>query len=170
MFKKLVLAGLLLLMVASQVWAVNATVSTTEYGYSITGGTSNTLIVQDTWVTGTAYTIGQRVIVSGIIYQCQVAHTSGTFATDLAAADWVVVQYATLWVSSIGQYASTATDSAWITSGQSSGVSSGVSAFSILNTTCLDFSDPNGVQLVNPRIQLKAATDCVYIRVKRANF
>jgi hypothetical protein len=168
--KKILAISLFLLLVASQAWGTLATVTATEWGYSITGGTSTTLIVQDTWATATAYTLGQRVIVSGIIYQCQIAHTSGTFATDLAASDWVVVQYATLWVSSIGQYASTATDAAWITSGLSSGVSSGVSAFSILNTTCLDFSDVNGVQLINPRIQLKAATDVVYIRVKRSNF
>ena len=168
--KRLALVVLALVFLSSSAWAVNATVTQTEYGYMITGGTSNTIIVQDTWVTATAYTLGQRVVKSGIIYQCQVAHTSGTFATDLAAADWVVVQYATMWISGITQYAATSTDLAWITSGQSSGVSSGVSAFSILNTSSVNWEDPNGICLVNPRIQLKAVTDVVYIYVKRTNF
>lgn len=35
------------------------------------------------WVTGTAYAVGQVVLENQIIYQCLVAHTSGTFATDL---------------------------------------------------------------------------------------
>jgi hypothetical protein len=41
------------------------------------------------WVTATAYTIGQSVSNSGIVYLCAVAHTSGTFATDLAASKWI---------------------------------------------------------------------------------
>ena len=42
------------------------------------------------WVTGTAYTVGQYVTNGTSTYICLVAHTSGTFATDLAAADWVL--------------------------------------------------------------------------------
>lgn len=40
------------------------------------------------WVTSTAYTVGDKVTDSGESYVCLVAHTSGTFATDLAAAYW----------------------------------------------------------------------------------
>ncbi|MGO9115226.1 MAG: carbohydrate-binding protein [Thermoguttaceae bacterium] len=37
------------------------------------------------WVTGTAYVIGQYVTQAGVTYVCLVAHTSGTFLTDLGA-------------------------------------------------------------------------------------
>ena len=40
------------------------------------------------WVTSTAYVVGQTVFKGGKTYVCLVAHTSGTFATDLAAGDW----------------------------------------------------------------------------------
>lgn len=41
------------------------------------------------WLTATAYIVGDYVTQSGTIYLCIVAHTSGTFATDLAAGKWV---------------------------------------------------------------------------------
>lgn len=40
------------------------------------------------WLTSTAYLVGQQVTQGGLTYICLVAHTSGTFATDLAASDW----------------------------------------------------------------------------------
>lgn len=40
------------------------------------------------WQTATYYKVGQLVSNSGSYYRCLVAHTSGTFATDLAAGDW----------------------------------------------------------------------------------
>ena len=40
------------------------------------------------WLTATAYSLRDSVINSGSLYKCIVAHTSGTFATDLAAAKW----------------------------------------------------------------------------------
>lgn len=43
----------------------------------------------DNWLTATAYAVDQVVIESNKIYQCEIAHTSGTFATDLAAVRWV---------------------------------------------------------------------------------
>src|SRR5581483_783263 len=43
------------------------------------------------WVTANYYAIGNSVLESGLIYNCIVAHVSGTFATDLAAGDWEVV-------------------------------------------------------------------------------
>lgn len=44
------------------------------------------------WVTATAYAVRDLVIQSGTTYICTVAHTSGTFATDLAAGRWAVYQ------------------------------------------------------------------------------
>jgi len=43
------------------------------------------------WVTATAYGLDQLVSESGNTYICIVAHTSGTFATDLAAVKWALV-------------------------------------------------------------------------------
>lgn len=40
------------------------------------------------WATGVAYALGNQVVQSSVIYQCLSAHTSGTFATDLAAGKW----------------------------------------------------------------------------------
>lgn len=40
------------------------------------------------WITGTSYIPGNFVVNAGITYYCLVAHTSGTFATDLANGDW----------------------------------------------------------------------------------
>lgn len=41
------------------------------------------------WLTSTSYNVGDYVTQSSVIYYCIVAHTSGTFATDLANGDWV---------------------------------------------------------------------------------
>lgn len=41
-----------------------------------------------TWLTTTAYAAGDRVISNSLRYECSIAHTSGTFATDLAAYRW----------------------------------------------------------------------------------
>ena len=44
------------------------------------------------WVTATAYVVGDVRTVSSLhCYRCIVAHTSGTFATDLAASKWVLM-------------------------------------------------------------------------------
>lgn len=42
------------------------------------------------WVTATSYSIGDKVVESGIIYKANTAHTSGTFASDIANWDVVV--------------------------------------------------------------------------------
>lgn len=42
----------------------------------------------DGWLTATTYAADDLVIQSDRIYQCLIAHTSGTFATDLAASKW----------------------------------------------------------------------------------
>jgi hypothetical protein len=44
------------------------------------------------WLTATAYVVGDVRTVSSLeCYRCIVAHTSGTFATDLAASKWVLM-------------------------------------------------------------------------------
>jgi hypothetical protein len=43
------------------------------------------------WVTATAYAVGENVYESGNVYNCLIAHTSGTFATDLTAVKWVLL-------------------------------------------------------------------------------
>lgn len=43
------------------------------------------------WTTATAYAVKDWVRSSGSTYVCLVAHTSGTFATDLAAGKWAIV-------------------------------------------------------------------------------
>jgi hypothetical protein len=43
------------------------------------------------WVTDTAYVVGDLRVSGRDVYECLIAHTSGTFATDLAAARWVRV-------------------------------------------------------------------------------
>ncbi len=43
------------------------------------------------WETGTAYIVRNNVFINGIIYECLVSHTSGVFATDLAASKWELV-------------------------------------------------------------------------------
>ena len=51
----------------------------------------------DDWVTATAYVVDDRILAAdGLYYDCLIAHTSGVFATDLAAGDWVLV---TDWVT-----------------------------------------------------------------------
>lgn len=57
-------------------WTGNFTPPTSAYGGA------------NAWVTSTNYAVGNMVTESGIVYICLVAHTSGTFATDLAANDW----------------------------------------------------------------------------------
>ena len=41
------------------------------------------------WLTGTSYVIGDRRTEAGVTYNCLTAHTSGVFATDLAAGKWL---------------------------------------------------------------------------------
>jgi hypothetical protein len=42
------------------------------------------------WVTATAYNVGDFRTQGGHKYRCDVAHTSGVFATDLAALKWIL--------------------------------------------------------------------------------
>lgn len=47
-------------------------------------------LVRGDWVTTTAYAVEDRVTYDDEEYICATAHTSGTFATDLAAGYWVL--------------------------------------------------------------------------------
>jgi hypothetical protein len=49
---------------------------------------TNGLMAAQAWVTGTTYPVGVSVLQSNKLYRCLVVHTSGVFATDLAAGDW----------------------------------------------------------------------------------
>lgn len=44
--------------------------------------------VRGPWVTSTLYYLGDVVSNGGLLYLCTAQHTSGVFATDLAANDW----------------------------------------------------------------------------------
>jgi len=50
--------------------------------------------IRGAWLTATAYVVKDVVVESGLTYICAVAHTSGTFATDLAAVKWVKISSA----------------------------------------------------------------------------
>ena len=52
-----------------------------------------------TWVTGTAYAVGVVIAQTYGNYICLIAHTSGTFATDLASGDWALAGSYPAWVS-----------------------------------------------------------------------
>ena len=63
--------------------------------------TTTTIRIQpgvSAWATSTAYTVGQVRLESGLLYMCATAHTSGTFATDLAASRWKAVKPRGPWV------------------------------------------------------------------------
>lgn len=52
-------------------------------------GAPVTVATPAAWATGNIYSIGNYVRESNVTYYCTSAHTSGTFATDLAAGRWV---------------------------------------------------------------------------------
>lgn len=51
--------------------------------------------LRGTWLTATAYSSKDLVSQSGNTYICVSAHTSGTFATDLAAGKWLILSLGT---------------------------------------------------------------------------
>lgn len=57
----------------------SAAVSLDYYGY----------VYRNAWATSTLYYVGDRVLQSNVVYRCLTQHTSGTFATDLAAGKWM---------------------------------------------------------------------------------
>ncbi len=88
--------------------ADNNYIEDTEVGYGLSGPIFNSNFGDYTmenvaipirtydpssWATSTAYVAGDWVLSSGMTYQCMVNHTSGTFATDLAAGSWKQLGY-----------------------------------------------------------------------------
>ena len=62
----------------------------------------------EVWVTATAYVIGNTVFNGSGFYRCLVAHTAGTFATDLTALKWeLIVNLAALTIVDATQIANT---------------------------------------------------------------
>ncbi|MFL5260047.1 MAG: carbohydrate-binding protein [Hyphomicrobiales bacterium] len=51
------------------------------------------------WTTATMYKIGDQVSQSGLKYEALIAHTSGRFASDLAAVKWILIDR---WTNRIG--------------------------------------------------------------------
>lgn len=43
------------------------------------------------WVTGEDYAVGDTVFRTSAVYRCPIAHTAGTFSTDLSAGKWEMV-------------------------------------------------------------------------------
>jgi hypothetical protein len=54
--------------------------------------TTGTATPRGAWVTATPYVLKDLVTQGGNTYICAVAHTSGTFATDLASVKWLLFQ------------------------------------------------------------------------------
>ena len=52
-------------------------------------GAPVTVATPGAWATGNIYSVGNYVREASVTYYCTSAHTSGTFATDLAAGKWV---------------------------------------------------------------------------------
>lgn len=68
-----------------------------------------------TWATATAYVVGDIIkdgaagANTGNLYRCSVAHTSGTWATDLAAPDWeLLIDYAATYAAQLAAEAAQA--------------------------------------------------------------
>ena len=59
------------------------------------GGSTSGWAFEGDWVTSTAYSLGDVVKESTNTYVCSEAHTSGTFATDEAAAKWTLIALGT---------------------------------------------------------------------------
>lgn len=55
---------------------------------------ANGCVIRGQWLTATAYAVKDVVTQNGSTYVCAVAHTSGTFVTDLSAVKWVLLSYA----------------------------------------------------------------------------
>ena len=47
--------------------------------------------IKGAWVTGTAYALNEVVIQNDTLYICVIAHTSGTFSTDLSSSRWTAI-------------------------------------------------------------------------------
>lgn len=73
--------------------ATGATVSTEGGLIRSLAGTMQTLAAytpRGAWSTGSAYALKDLATQGGLAYVCTVAHTAGTFSTDLAAGKWTI--------------------------------------------------------------------------------
>ena len=61
---------------------------TSEDFYEGNDNTFSLRIVPTSWTTSTAYSVGDEIDNGGALYTCVVAHTSGTFLTDIATGKW----------------------------------------------------------------------------------
>ncbi|MFH1603693.1 MAG: hypothetical protein ABIH03_07280, partial [Pseudomonadota bacterium] len=90
---------------------VQQSTSTLQYSYDggLTYSDSDDYIFRNrgTWLTATAYVRNDVALNAGYLYVCLTAHTSGTFATDLAAAKWLAI-LANADIFALAQWAGTA--------------------------------------------------------------
>ena len=75
---------------ASQVAAASSASSASISAAAVAAQLANLPEWKGPWVTATAYGLGDLVQESGNTYICIVAHTSGTFSTDLSAIKWQI--------------------------------------------------------------------------------
>lgn len=54
-------------------------------------GSTSAWALKGGWLTATAYKVYDVVVQSSNTYVCAIAHTSGTFSTDLAANKWILI-------------------------------------------------------------------------------
>jgi len=62
---------------------------------TVLGGENGNWIPRGAWATQTAFAVGNVVAQGAQTYVCAIAHTSGVFANDLAAGNWVTIYSAT---------------------------------------------------------------------------
>jgi len=117
-----------------------------------------------TWVTATAYAINVAVFNGTSLYACIVAHTSGVFATDLAAAKWsLIVDFSTI-VTPVQTYATNAAASAAgaagsATAANSSAVAAAISqAAAAASATSASTTYANIISLTSGRSMFHSAT------------
>lgn len=79
------------------------------------------------WLTATAYVVNDAVYRTNKIYRCLIAHTSGTFSTDLAALKWAEVVDFDQYVSAAATSATNAATSASAASTSASSASTSAS-------------------------------------------
>ncbi len=75
--------------IAPASWAIVGAGPIYRAAYSATKIIKSFQPAAPSWVTSHAYVVGDFVTQSATVYYCLIAHTSGTFATDLAAGKWV---------------------------------------------------------------------------------
>lgn len=101
------------------------------------------------WATGIAYSVNATVFNSGAFYRCLTAHTSGTFAIDLAANRWELFADYTTYFSSLQAAAtnsanSAATSATQATNSANSAATSATAAASAAASIALKYDKAGG--------------------------